>query len=266
MTETNVVTVDGKEFKPLTENQARELTAKIYGKLDQAWELIKEAYYGRAWIALGYASWDEYCQAEFEGAWVRLPREKRREQVVTLAQAGLSTRAIAAATGSSHATVSRDLASVTGSDETVRPDAAPDLDGKVRTKKPRRSKPAPKPVPQTEPEPEVIEAEIVEFPTPAAIEAVPADEPEPVLTAEVARLERPRRESASAVIKRTPITDIACELARESRQLGERLNALRRDSRFRANRAEIREILRRNLDYLEDQLFNMMRELPHPDK
>lgn len=258
MAESEVVTVDGEEFKPLTENEARELTATIYGKLDQAWQLIKKAYYGRVWIAMGYESWDEYCRTEFEGAWIRLPREKRREQVVTLAQAGLSTRAIASATGTSHVTVSRDLADATVTNETVRPSGAPDLDGKVRS--PKRTKPRTR-QPEPEPEPEIIDAEVVELPV-----TITAETPKSGATSrgEVVRIDRRRRETASAVIKRTPISDAACDLARDARRLGERMNALRRDDRFKANRAEIREIVRSNLDYLGDQVLDLMRELPHP--
>ena len=71
-----------------------------------------KAFQGRAWVALGYESWDSYCDAEFDGGRLQLPREQRREVVASLAEAGMSTRAIAAATGMSHMTAARDLAGV----------------------------------------------------------------------------------------------------------------------------------------------------------
>lgn len=113
----------------LSENDARELTAQIFGHIDAAWEKIKQAYYGRADLALGYASWDDYCIGEFHGAQLRLPRDKRREAVATLTEAGLSQRAIASATGASKNTVIADQKLVQIGP--VTPDV-PDLDGKVR--------------------------------------------------------------------------------------------------------------------------------------
>lgn len=95
--------------RELNENEARELSAKIYGHLDIAWDLVTKAYYGRADKALGYASWDDYCQGEFEGAWIRLPRDKRRGVVATLQEAGLSQRAIASAVGMSQPTIAGDI-------------------------------------------------------------------------------------------------------------------------------------------------------------
>lgn len=119
------------EPRQLTENEAQELTASIYGHLDQAWTKIKEAYYGRADIAMGYDSWDEYCKGEFQGAYLRLPRETRREVVATLTEAGLSQRAIAASLGVHKNTVIRDQ------DRThLGPVAdAPGLDGKLHPNK-----------------------------------------------------------------------------------------------------------------------------------
>ena len=122
--------------RELTENEARELTASIYGHLDSAWTKIKEAYYGRADKALGYNSWDDYCKGEFHGAYLRLPRESRREVVATLTEAGLSQRVIAAAVGVHKNTVVRDQAR-----SHLGPVAdAPGLDGKVHPNKPAGAK------------------------------------------------------------------------------------------------------------------------------
>lgn len=122
--------------KVLTENEAQELTAKIFGHLDVAWGLIKQAYYGRADIALGYKSWDDYCKGEFHGAQLRLPLDKRREVVKTLTEAGLSTRAIAAAVGASRPTVMKDQKQLGKIDPVPN---VPGLDGKIR--KPKEGSP-----------------------------------------------------------------------------------------------------------------------------
>lgn len=95
----------------LTAEQARDLTEQIAAGIAGIWQLVKAAYNGRAWLALGYASWDDYCGREFGGSRIALPREDRPEVVASLRDAGLSIRAIASATGSSRGTVQRDLAS-----------------------------------------------------------------------------------------------------------------------------------------------------------
>jgi protein gp37 len=94
-----------------TADQARALTDRIKVAVDGTWQMIREAYTSRAWAALGYDTWDAYCAAEFGTSRLALPREERREVVASLAESGLSTRAIASVTGVNHATVSRDLSS-----------------------------------------------------------------------------------------------------------------------------------------------------------
>lgn len=94
---------------PLSEIEARRLTNQINGALTVAWDLVITAYERRVWEPLGYASWDSYCRAEFGTARLRLPAEERAETVHSLREAGLSNRAIAAATGTSDGTVRNDL-------------------------------------------------------------------------------------------------------------------------------------------------------------
>lgn len=88
---------------------ARRITDQIKAGVEAMWELIKEAYTERAWEALGYGSWDDYCTREFGTSRLRLPREERREVVASLRDSGLSLRAIEAATGSSRKTVIKDI-------------------------------------------------------------------------------------------------------------------------------------------------------------
>lgn len=93
----------------LNATDARALTDRIKVGVEAVWELIKRAYTERAWDALGYSSWDDYCTREFGTSRLRLPREERAEVVASLRESGLSQRAIASATGLSQDTVRRDL-------------------------------------------------------------------------------------------------------------------------------------------------------------
>jgi len=97
------------DIKPATAEAARHLTDRIKVALEGTWILIQEAYHSRAWDALGYGSWDEYCTREFGTSRLRLPREERQEVVVSLRESGLSERSIASATGLGRGTVQREL-------------------------------------------------------------------------------------------------------------------------------------------------------------
>jgi len=105
-------TTDELTVTTLDAAEARRLTDDIKGFVTFTWDLVQEAYVGRAWVALGYSSWDDYCELEFGTSRLRLPREERSEVVASLHEAGLSVRAIAAATGSSKSTVARELSPV----------------------------------------------------------------------------------------------------------------------------------------------------------
>ena len=111
---------------------------------------IIDAHRERDWLALGYATWDELCEAEFRGAMIGLPRGERREAVAEMTDAGMSTRAIGAALGVGVATVHRDRDSgvpngtpVTGLDgKTYQPRTTVEVDaetGEVLTEEQWRS-------------------------------------------------------------------------------------------------------------------------------
>jgi hypothetical protein len=97
------------EQNALSGTEARVLTDKIKVAVEGIWHLIEQAYVSRAWAVLGYASWDDYCTREFGTSRLRLPREERQEIVASLRESGLSTRAIASATGLGLGTVAREL-------------------------------------------------------------------------------------------------------------------------------------------------------------
>lgn len=93
----------------LTVDAARALVDSMRAEVANLSEQIVTAYKGRAWVALGYPTWDEMCAAEFAGARLRIPREDRAEQVQSLRAEGLSTRTIGAALGITEGTVRNDI-------------------------------------------------------------------------------------------------------------------------------------------------------------
>ncbi|HEY5985166.1 MAG TPA: hypothetical protein VIV12_02105 [Streptosporangiaceae bacterium] len=115
--------------RDLTVDEAREFVEHVRASVDDLKDWIVRAVRGRAWVALGYSSWDQMCEAEFDGAVIRLPREDRRDAVASLREAGLSTRAIAGALGVHKDTVRNDLS--TGENSPV-PDSVTSLDGRQR--------------------------------------------------------------------------------------------------------------------------------------
>lgn len=149
----------------ISPEQARDLTDRIKTGLEITWQLVIEAYQSRAWAALGYATWDDYCHRELEvgRSHIQLPRENRQEVVRSLSEAGMSTRAITAATGAGYGTVHRDLGAGEGDLDTGPsgdPNGSPDgeqqkqgvvegIDGKsYASTVPETAKPKPEPKPK----------------------------------------------------------------------------------------------------------------------
>jgi transposase-like protein len=219
----------------LTENDARELTAKIYGHLDAAWDLIIAAYNGRAWSALGYGSWDAYCKAEFNGARLRLPREERQEVVGSLREAGLSTRAIASATGNSTKTITEDLKQVSQSTTPDEPSNVVGLDGKTYTPKPSVT--------------DLISGEDL-----AELNGKPkADEP---IDAEIVEDEpKPKPE------RRRPLTEQADTAGWEIRKSTERVVRLLEDDRLGKNKEQVALSLRGHLLFVQETVAAALHRL-----
>lgn len=94
----------------ITQQEARELTDRIRVVDSELWRMVAEAYTRGAHRALGYASWDAYCNAEFGSNRISIPREERAETVQSLRANGLSLRAIHSATGADVKTIRKDLA------------------------------------------------------------------------------------------------------------------------------------------------------------
>lgn len=90
-------------------DRIRQTTGRLLEAMADVEQLITTAYQGRAWVALGYASWDELCTAEFTEARMWASVEERQQRTRTLADAGMSTRAIAAVLAVSRETARKDV-------------------------------------------------------------------------------------------------------------------------------------------------------------
>lgn len=140
-----------------SEDEARALTTELredYGALQVK---IATAWKGRIWVALGYASWQEYIDGELHDVSIRPPKEIEDQVVSDLRSLGMSTRGIVAATDLSKGTVGRLL------DRAGAPSGAVDdeqrvvgLDGKSH---PARMPKAPDHAPAGE---NIVDAEIIE--------------------------------------------------------------------------------------------------------
>lgn len=203
-----------------TVEQARSRAERIRAGLDSLHLTqmdIADAYRARDWTTLGYDTWESYVGAEFVGAKLRVPREERRELVSTLRTAGMSTRAIAAATGVSAGTVNSDARS-TVQNRTV--DDTPATVTGVNGKTYAASKPA-----ASGPEP--LDAEIVDddSPTPK-----PAPKPRIDVVNKINRVLTRANQAADAAdeITKNHLVNRTGEAALWERNLARHLESLNR--------------------------------------
>lgn len=213
---------------------AKRITNDIRSHIKVAWERIAEAYAGRVWISLGYDNWDDYINSEFGAAPLRVPRQERQEIVGSLREAGLSTRAIAAATGESQSTVQRDVGQLNQNDSVEAAARLRGLDGKDR--------PASRPAP--EPQDEIVDAEIV------------SDEHAP----------QPPSSSPPRSLRRRPITDQVRDAGMDLRKTMEKIEKLLEDDRVSANRKQVTFALRGHLLYVADAVAAALNAIPNIEK
>lgn len=130
-------------FFSMSPASAEQVTLQIRTVLDRGWDYIALAYKGRAFVALGYPTWDAYVDARFGDFRIAVPREHRQQAVAALAGVRMSVRAIASLLGVGVGTVHREMMLLSGV-----PDGTPDqedqsptlgMDGKQY---PRRRRPA----------------------------------------------------------------------------------------------------------------------------
>ena len=145
-----------------TAAEAREFTEELKGDYGALRSKIDAAWRGRIWTALGYASWQDYLDAEFVDVSLRPPKELEEQVITELRAAGMSIRGIAAATEFSEATVRRRLDQATASNDAV--DRVIGLDGRERpARMPERATGARTVTPERS-GPEILDAEIIEEP------------------------------------------------------------------------------------------------------
>lgn len=119
---------------PMSVSEAVAVTDDLKASIQAAEnlpELVIAAYTGQAWKPLGHPSWDAYCAAELDTDRLRIPRADRVGIVAEMADAGLSIRAIASATGAARNTVKADLAQVGQSDPPAPRPPVTGTDGKT---------------------------------------------------------------------------------------------------------------------------------------
>lgn len=93
----------------LTANEARaSVTRAKTAGVTFAEEVVRQVE-GRAWLSLGYVSWDDMRQEEYGDFAVMLPRAPRQELAAAMRRAGQTQQSIADTAGVSVDTIQRDL-------------------------------------------------------------------------------------------------------------------------------------------------------------
>lgn len=133
------------EQTDLTADEARQLTDRLRTNIGNVVSDVTSAHAGRAWLALGYARWNDYVSAELGGALAGLDRLQRLEVVGELRDTGMSQRAIGAALGVDQKTISNDLRQ--RGEESSSPAVVTGLDGKNYSPVPERE-PRRRPLPE----------------------------------------------------------------------------------------------------------------------
>lgn len=132
--------VEAVAIEPMSKEEAQAATQRVRLALNMAVESAAELYHRQGWQALGYESWEAFCDGEF-GTKLKLAVGERQELVGSLRRAGMSTRAIGKMLGVGKGTVARDAAAA--------PNGAPDrvagVDGKAYPA--AAGRPAPEPDP-----------------------------------------------------------------------------------------------------------------------
>lgn len=211
MTTTGVVeaTVD------MTAAEARQKTDLLRTNLRIDHQLYIDLYRGRAWIALGYETWDAYCAGEFaEARMLRIDREQRREIVAEMRVRGMSTRAIGTALGVPDRTVAHDVrAAATAPNGAVGvPDRVISIDG--------RSRPSTQPI--------RVDRETGEVSDPPAPQRAYAPRTDVVRVISTALTRARDAAFAADEVKKEHLTNRSEEAATWSRSLSESMESLQR--------------------------------------
>jgi hypothetical protein len=115
-----VETAEAKLVEELTKDEAEKLTTRIKARLsnwyafeDTITELALQAYYGQAFKALGYQTWNAYAAANVSE--LELPRSTQEAvNAAPINKGGISARSAAAISGTSDKTAAKDAEKAQG--------------------------------------------------------------------------------------------------------------------------------------------------------
>ncbi len=111
--------------------EARERTDRLRSSIEDNAREIAELYAGRAWIALGYGTWEEYFKGEFTTT-PKLPPKQRAELSLDMQEQGMPAVAISVAFGVHKGTTTRDLRAAEAATGREAPATAVGLRGNAR--------------------------------------------------------------------------------------------------------------------------------------
>lgn len=92
----------------MNKREAKRLTSEIRSHVNDLVTAVLIAYDEQVWKLLGYNSFEQYCEAEFEQGFIRMIPDERAQVVAELTERRMSTRGIGKAVGVSHSQVRRD--------------------------------------------------------------------------------------------------------------------------------------------------------------
>lgn len=240
---TLVDTTTGELVESTSPEDARRLTDKIKIGVEGVWHLIEEAYVSRAWAALGYKSWDDYCTREFGTSRLRLPRENRPEVVASLRESGLSVRAIASATGEGYGTVRRALSG--------EPNGSPAPHSSA--------KPTAGPANPTDAETEVAASGVTESSTESLTGPFT---PRSSVTGTDGKTYPAKPKYPAKPHRRAPLPDEAMRAAYKLRKKAESIERILSDDRFAQNKEQISLLSRSDLLYVQRVVAAALEQLP----
>ena len=252
------MTMDNLPASSMTREEARRLTDEIKADVEDFLEKVTpkliRMYIEGGWYALGYETWDEYCEADLGS--IRLPKALRTQTVLTLRHAGLTIRPIAKALGLSHGTVGAIVKDadgpqwVKGPDGKYYPASSPTKTDESESEKPE----TPTDLAEIEagvqnwtPDLENGPSTVAETPTEVDESAVSEEPVEPEV---VAPPRTPKRRS---------IVDTAVDLGHDLRKVSDRVVKITADDRLDKNRDGVGGQLRHCLG----QMIESCRELGH---
>lgn len=238
----------------LSASRARDRAERIRTALNVSWQLVKDAYVDRDWLALGYASWDEYCTGEFSEFRIKLPREERQEVVSSMREIGMSYRAIGAAMGIDPMTARADVRGVENSTPESGPAPVTGTDGKTYTPKPR---------PEPEEEPATPEwEEVGTIPTSRLDDLAPKRTSPPIISPEhLDQLNQPTEDQPGDKPRAEPLTNRFTSAIVDLNRVMAKFDRLKNDPNFERNKEKVATLHRHDLNRVISELQDLANQL-----